>query len=152
MAYKNKFHDLEQRDEHYTPKWVFDSLGVVFDLDVAAPIDNIDHVPALNRYTEGSLEKDWTGLVWMNPPYSNATPWIDKFIDHSNGIALLHCSRSKWFSHIWSTAEAVVAMPYNFYFDRPDGTIKRIAFQTFMFSFGEQGNEALQRADWNKVR
>ena len=152
MAYKNKFHDLEQRDEHYTPKWVFDALGVEFDLDVAAPIDNIDHVPAKNRYTERSLELPWIGLVWMNPPYSNATPWIDKFIDHSNGIALLHCSRSKWFSKIWSSADSVIAMPYNFGFDRPDGSTKKIAFQTFMFGFGNAANTALARSDWNRVR
>ena len=152
MAYKNRFHDLNQKDEHYTPKWVFDELKCEFDLDVAATSTNLDHVPAKNRYTEGSIQKVWEGFVWMNPPYSNASIWIDKFIDHKNGLALLHCSRSKWFSKIWSVADLVVAMPYNLAFDRPDGTKKQIAFQTFMFGFGEQANNALQQVSWNKVR
>ena len=151
MAYR-KDHKLERSDEHYTPKWVFDTLGLEFDLDVAAPIDNIDHVPSKNRYTEQSLELPWTGLVWMNPPYSNATPWIDKFIDHSNGIALLHCSKSKWFNKIWSEADGIIAMPPSFKFERPDGTQRSIAFQTFMFAFGQESVEALKRADWAKVR
>ena len=151
MAYR-KDHKLERSDEHYTPKWVFDTLGLQFDLDVAAPINNIDHVPAKNRYTEQSLELPWTGLVWMNPPYSNATPWIDKFIDHTNGSALLHCSKSKWFNKIWSEANGIIAMPPNFKFERPDGTQRSIAFQTFMFAFGQESVEALNRADWCRVR
>jgi hypothetical protein len=73
-------------DEWYTPKSVFDGLAITFDLDVAAPIESIDHVPANNRYTikDNALDKPWFGRVWMNPPYSKPTPWIDKFIAHGN--------------------------------------------------------------------
>ena len=28
-----------KNDECYTPQWVFDAMGLRFDLDVAAPID-----------------------------------------------------------------------------------------------------------------
>ena len=152
MAYTNRFHKLENKDEHYTPKWVFEALGCDFDLDVAGSESNLDHVPAKEKITEYSLEKEWVGFLWMNPPYSNASLWIDKFIDHNNGLALLHCSRSKWFSKIWSNADSVIAMPYNLAFDRPDGTKKQIAFQTFMFGFGSTASEAMRRTDWNKVR
>ena len=151
LAYR-KDHKIEKSDEHYTPKWVFDFLEVTFDLDVASPVEKIDHVPALKRYTEDSLEKPWEGLIWMNPPYSNATPWINKFIDHGNGIALLHCSKSKWFNRIWSEADAVVAMPPTFKFERPDGTFRSIAFQTFLFAKGLEAVEALNKADWARVR
>ena len=152
MAYTNRFHNLEHKDEHYTPKWVFDELGCEFDLDVAATLTNLDHVPTINKYTENSIEKPWEGFIWMNPPYSNASIWIDKFIDHGNGLALLHCSRSKWFSKIWSSADSVVAMPYNLAFDRPDGTKKQIAFQTFMFGFGKLAIQSLAQVPWNRVR
>ena len=152
MAYTNRFHDLENKDEHYTPKWVFDDLNCFFDLDVAATETNLDHVPAHNKYTCDSLEQVWNGFVWMNPPYSKASLWIDKFIDHNNGLALLHCSRSKWFSKIWSSADYVAAMPYNLAFDRPDGTKKQIAFQTFIFGYGQQAKIALDNVTWNKVR
>jgi hypothetical protein len=152
MVYTNRFHNLDKKDEHYTPKWVFDDLNCIFDLDVAATETNLDHVPAKNKYTENSLERDWTGFVWMNPPYSKASLWIDKFIDHNNGLALLHCSRSKWFSKIWSSADYVAAMPYNLAFDRPDGTKKQIAFQTFIFGYGLQAKTALNNVIWNKIR
>ena len=36
MGHKQS-HELQARDEHYTPKFIFDELGLVFDLDVAAP-------------------------------------------------------------------------------------------------------------------
>lgn len=152
MAYKNRFHDLEKKDEHYTPKWVFEHLNCKFDLDVAATATNLDHVPANNKYIENSLEQKWIGFIWMNPPYSQASLWIDKFINHNNGLALLHCSRSKWFSKIWSNADCVVAMPYNLAFDRPDGTKKQIAFQTFMFGMGNQAKKVLSNVNWNLVR
>jgi hypothetical protein len=28
---------MRDSDEQYTPKWIFDALGVEFDLDVCAP-------------------------------------------------------------------------------------------------------------------
>ena len=37
-------------DELYTPKWIFDSLNVVFDLDVCAPSGGPLHTPALDYY------------------------------------------------------------------------------------------------------
>lgn len=36
-------------DEWYTPKYVFDALGVVFDLDVAHPRDHT-HTPQYQPY------------------------------------------------------------------------------------------------------
>lgn len=35
-----------ESDEWYTPRYVFDALGVTFDLDVAAPRLGPRHVPA----------------------------------------------------------------------------------------------------------
>ena len=39
-----------------TPGYVFEKLGVVFDIDVAAPTDGPMHVPALHCISERSLE------------------------------------------------------------------------------------------------
>ena len=84
-------------DEHYTPKHLFDALNIEFDLDVAAPIGG-SHVPAKRYFdkTVDGLAQDWVGNIWMNPPYSNPTPWVDKFIAHNQGIALLPITRGKW--------------------------------------------------------
>jgi phage N-6-adenine-methyltransferase len=130
---------LEKSDEHYTPKWLFDKMGIQFDLDVAAPIGG-SHVPAHNYYTEedDGLIQQWSGNVWMNPPFSKPSPWVEKFIENRQGVALLVVSKSKWFRDIWEVADAIVPTPHNFKFDRPDGSNKTISFQTFLFAFGHQ--------------
>jgi hypothetical protein len=137
---------LEKSDEHYTPKWLFDEMGIKFDLDVASPIGG-SHVPAHNYYTESDdgLSQPWSGNVWMNPPFSKPSPWVEKFIANNHGIALLVVSKSKWFRDIWAVADAIAPTPYNFKFDRPDGSNKSISFQTFLFAFGQDNVEALKR-------
>lgn len=80
-------------NEYYTPKYIFDKLGATFDLDVASPIDRTHcHVPAAEFITENSLEMEWSGFIWMNPPYDHQKgkmQWLEKFFDHGNGIALM---------------------------------------------------------------
>ena len=38
--------NLTSSDEHYTPKFLFDLMGLEFDLDVAAPHGGLANVPA----------------------------------------------------------------------------------------------------------
>lgn len=47
---------------------------------------------------QDGLSLPWKGRVWLNPPYSNAKPWITKFVAHGNGIALVSAKStdSKW--------------------------------------------------------
>lgn len=88
---------LGNSDEWYTPKYIFDALNTWFDLDVAHPKGKSTHVPASNYITEDSLEKEWNGFIWMNPPWCNTKEklsWVEKFISHSNGIALMPDSTS----------------------------------------------------------
>jgi hypothetical protein len=145
---------MKLSDEHYTPKFLFDLLQIEFDLDVASPHDPITHVPAKQRFCEcckPALEQEWFGNIWMNPPFSLVTPWVDKFIEHKQGISLLVVSRSKWFQRLWDSADAIVPTPYNMKFDRPHEKPKQISFQTFLFAFGEHNAEALKNLD-RKVR
>jgi hypothetical protein len=136
---------MKLSDEQYTPKSLFDQLGLTFDLDVAAPINSKSHVPALRKYTQldDGLIQPWEGRVWMNPPFSKVTPWVDKFIEHGNGIALLVVSRSYWFAKLWEVADGIVSTESNLKFDRPDGTKNSISFQTFLFALGEENAKAL---------
>ena len=139
-------------DEHYTPKFIFDDLGLVFDLDVAAPIQN-SHVPALHKFdiNENGLKQQWFGNVWMNPPYSKPTPWVEKFIDHKQGIALLPVTRGRWWDKLWQEADAIMPLAYNVQFDRPDGLKARpIVFRTCLYAFGQINVEALHK--FNKAR
>jgi hypothetical protein len=144
-------HDLVLRDEHYTPKWVFEALGLQFDLDVSAPIDlSCSNVPALKTFNENDngLAQEWKGRVWMNPPYSQMTPWANKFTEHGHGIALLPVSRSKWFNAMWNKADAVTITPHNLKFDRVNEKPKTIAFQTMFFAFGEECAKAIRNLEF----
>lgn len=150
MAHKKNA--LDKSDEHYTPKWIFDQLGLTFDLDVAAP-ESGSHVPCLKSFTEADdgLAQKWHGLVWMNPPFSKPSPWVEKFIAHDNGIGLLVVSRSKWFRDLWTKADAIAPTPYNFKFERPDGSNKQVSFQTFLFALGDKSANALHNLE-SRVR
>jgi hypothetical protein len=74
-------------DEWYTPPWVIRELGGRFDTDPGAPRRR--HWTAKNCYTikEDGLKQPWTGLVFCNPPYSNAMPWVERMMDHQPGGA-----------------------------------------------------------------
>lgn len=80
--------------EWYTPKWLFDCLGVHFDTDVASPgADVVPWVPATNHITktENGLTTEWTGRVWMNHPYGkDDAEWAARFVRHENGIGIVH--------------------------------------------------------------
>ena len=75
-------------DEWYTPAILFNQLGLEFDLDVASAFNSNTHVPADRRYTieHDGLTQPWIGRVWMNPPYSKPSPWVDKWLDHGMGL------------------------------------------------------------------
>jgi hypothetical protein len=142
-----------RNDECYTPAWIFDGLGVRFDLDVCAPIGGTGLVPSDKYYSEqdDGLTSPWFGLVWMNPPYSKPTPWIDKFIEHGNGLCLVPTSKSKWLTKIWNAADAVALMPPNLKFVS-NGKDLQIMFQTIMFAMGDDAVSALKRLNTSRVR
>ena len=78
--------------EWYTPKSVFDALGVGFDLDVCSPGLDKTWVPAECALTiaDDGLTSPWHGFVWCNPPYGKGIDkWINRMAEHNNGIALL---------------------------------------------------------------
>ena len=112
-------------DEWYTPRYIFDALGVTFSLDVAAPVSGPRHVAAVAWFSEASLSRDWRGFVWMNPPYGGRNalmPWVQKFMAHGNGIALLPDRTSApWFRPL-ADADALCFVYRRIKFERPDGT------------------------------
>jgi hypothetical protein len=142
-------------NDYYTPKWLFDSMGLEFDIDVCAPVHGIPWIPAKRWFSQADdgLAQEWGGLVWMNPPYSDTTPWAYKFIEHGNGMALMPVSRSKWFLKIWNTPNiSMVATPTDFKFETPDGSQKTISVQTFLFAMGDTATEALHGMKLGRVR
>jgi len=98
----------------YTPKWVFDSLGIKFDLDPCQPEEKIDWIPAVRHLhiNDCGLTGEWFSNenVWLNPPYGKSTKqWLEKLNDHGNGIALVFARTDcKWFQDVCTKADAIL--------------------------------------------
>lgn len=80
-----------ENDEWYTPSWVFDALGVTFDLDPCSLGVPPSTVPAVKHMAkaDNGLDHDWHGNVWLNPPFSSKRLWYERLIEHGQGIALM---------------------------------------------------------------
>ena len=135
-------------DEQYTPSWIFNVLGVRFDLDVCAPIGGTGLVPADRHYSvvEDGLVSPWLGRVWMNPPYSKPTPWVDKFIEHGNGIALLPMSKSGWSKRIWDASDGICYIG-TMKFVQDNGSDSQIFMPVLVYAIGEHNVRALHHLD-----
>lgn len=98
--------------EWYTPAWVFERLGITFDLDPSSPHDMQTVVPASTKFTvfDDGLSKPWVGRVWMNPPYGPTTSlWMDRMIAHGNGIALVFSrTDARWCQDAMKAASALL--------------------------------------------
>lgn len=152
--YTSKRADYKPADDYYTPRWVFEALNTEFDVDVCAPCGGVPWLPAKEHYCikDDGLAQDWRGRVWMNPPYSDPTPWIDKFISHGNGIALIQTSKSNAFLRMWNEMDAVMYLPRNIMFEHKDEGKKGIFMPVALFAMGDANVQILKSSQINKVR
>lgn len=135
-----------ETDERFTPAWVFDGLGLVFDLDPASPVEGGDCVPAsrkLTRLSDG-LAEPWDGLVWLNPPFSNATPWADRFREHGNGVFLGPIANARWWVDLASAADRLW-LCRDFAFTHPDHAGKRSSFPLSFVAMGQEAVDGITR-------
>jgi len=141
-------------DDYYTPKWLFEALSVEFDLDVCAPEGGVPWLPAKNHYhlEMDGLAQPWYGNVWCNPPYSKPRPWIEKFIEHGNGMMLMPYSRSIGFGLMWESADAIMNLPSNFKFEHRDHGTKGVFMPVALFALGCENATALERSKIKRVR
>jgi len=141
---------IGKSDEWYTPKYIFDALGCEFDLDVAHP-KQATYVPTKNYYTENSLEKEWKGFIWMNPPFGKRKgiePWLNKFLSHGNGISLTPDRTSaKWFQTYAPKMDAILFIGPRVKFIQPNGLASKAPSNvgTALLGLGNKAKEALMR-------
>lgn len=146
--------DNQTTDDHYTPPFIFEALGVEFDMDVSAPVNGVPWIPAKRSLSiiDDGLATEWVGRVWCNPPYSKITPWAHKLLEHGNAIALLPVGKSMWFDTLWAQADAILTLPSSLRFIKSDGTVAGIMTSTMLFGFGEANREALINSGLGRVR
>lgn len=142
-------------DEWYTPGYVFDAIGEVFDLDPAHP-KAATNVPCRVFYTEQGLQRPWNGFVWLNAPFggrNGLVPWLDKFFAHGDGIALTPDRTSApWWQEAARKSDAILFITPKVKFERPDGSVgKSPGTGTTLFAIGDRGVEALKRAAANHL-
>ena len=134
-------------DEWYTPAWLFDALGLRFDVDVCAPLDpRFVSTPASRFYTlvDDGLAQPWHGLVWCNPPYSNPTPWAERMIDHNYGVLLSHVPiNGLWALRAWWQCSALRLLQ-GMEFVRPTGELQRPGYWLHLVAFGDEAGAALR--------
>jgi hypothetical protein len=145
---------MKETDERYTPKWIFDTLNLEFDLDPCSPVGGIKDAPIKYYYTaeNDGLSKEWFGNVWVNPPFSNPRPFMERLAQHGNGIGLVRISQSQWAKDLWNLADGVILNDKRLKFDRLDGSSVGIPAVTFMFAFGKANAAALSNFTEYKVR
>jgi len=136
-----------ESDERYTPQWVFDGLGITFGTDPASPgVGGGDCVPALVKYTKADdgLAQPWTGSVWLNPPFSNGTPWVRRFMDHGDGVFLGPVSNARWFIDLVRLS-GLVWHVRDFAFTHPTHAGKRSNMPVFFTALGQTCADALEQ-------
>jgi hypothetical protein len=136
-------------DDCYTPRWIFDAAGLIFDMDVAAPVNPVRRIcPALRYLTpvEDGLRQPWEGVVWMNPPFgrTHSGMWVERFARHRSGLALVPWMiRATWIGPMLSCADAITTISTDFI--RPDGSRKEILWPLILAACGPVAVEALGR-------
>jgi len=142
-------------DDYYTPPFIFEALGLTFDMDVCSPPHGAPWIPAKRFLSviDDGLTTEWTGRVWMNPPYSNPTAWIDKWLRHENGLGLVPMSKSGWFDKLWARPDVVtIAMPNKLKFMKPSGGSMGIFLPILLIGIGEENIEAMRLSGLGRVR
>lgn len=143
-------------DDHYTPAWVFETMALTFDLDVASPPGGIPWIPTERYYTihDDGLTQPWDGLVWCNPPFGAATVWANRWSTHPDGVFLGPFAASAWLHRLIAASDVVWIPPTKLDFEAPEGGRGSISYMTFVAGRGQgtAGVERLSMAGGTLVR
>ena len=89
---KLSVHFTSGNDLWCTPKWLFEALNDIwnFTLD-AACMKETALCPKYYTPEDDSLIQNWDNeIVWLNPPYSNLKPWLEKSVHaYNNGSTVM---------------------------------------------------------------
>jgi hypothetical protein len=142
-------HDVLDSDAWYTPRWIFDGLGIQFDLDVAAPADAVSWIPADRHYSvaDDGLTQPWHGTVWCNPPYSAPRLWCYRWAEHDSGCILLRADLSTAGPHCAiQAASSLYVPPKRLQFVKGrGGDTGSVNFSTILLGRGDIADQGISR-------
>ena len=100
----------------------------------------------------GPITKAVQRRIWMNRPYGpRAEPFLEKLVEHGDGIALLFARTETAMFHryVWSTADALLFLKGRVHFHRPDGTRApgNAGGPSVLIAYGRQNALALRNSD-----
>lgn len=98
-------------DNWSTPDNIFEQLHDEFGFNLDVCASDWNHKCA-NYYTiaDDALSRDWDGVIWMNPPYSQCGIWMKKAHEESQKGATIVClipgrTETVWFHDYCLDAE-----------------------------------------------
>lgn len=141
--------DALDSDAWYTPSWIFDGLGVTFDLDVASPSEPLEWLPTRERYTvaDDGLNLPWHGLVWCNPPYSAPTLWCRRWAQHPDGFLLIRADLSTGGPFVAFSAATSLYVPAKRiqFVNGQGGATGAVNFSSVLLGRGDTADAAIAR-------
>lgn len=148
-----------EENQWFTPQYIFDAIGLEFDMDPCSPGAGLTNVPAKKHLTivEDGLATPWEGTVFVNPPYGKHTPeWMKKLAEHNDGIALVFARTDvKWFQDNVSSSSAVCFISSRVKFHKGhigDGSqVGTPGAGSMLIAYGEKAAEALKNSGLGAV-
>ena len=107
-------------DSYVTDNWIKDGL-------FGGWFDPCPYNPAWNKYQyQCGLEQSWADKTFVNPPFSDVMPWVDKAIREArkgNTIVMLlkHDASTKWYSKLHQAGCFVLPIQGRLKFNTPHG-------------------------------
>jgi hypothetical protein len=137
-------HKIEDKNITLTPLDLISKVGL-FDYDPCGLQFHKTATKIISLPTDG-LKENWTGRVWLNPPYSNTKPFIKKLSEYRNGIALvLNSTDTVWFQEYGlKKADAMFLLKGRPKFTRMDFSKVSIMRGVVLFAYGLENKEMLK--------
>lgn len=139
-------------DSWLTPRSIVEDLGP-FDLDPCCPpVMPWRTATTMIHWPTDGLAAEWTGRVWLNPPYGNQTGrWLRKLAEHGNGIALIFARTETvdFHTHVWSKAHALLFLQGRIHFHHVSGkrAESNAGAPSVLVAYGEDAAVKLRFAD-----
>jgi hypothetical protein len=139
------------KQEWLTPPEIIKSLGE-FDLDPCAPIvrpwDTAKHHFTIN---DNGLLQSWFGRIWLNPPYDDLEPWMNRIAMHSNGIVLIpgRTDIEPYHNFVFPVADSILFIKQRLHFYHVDGTRAdhNSGGPSVLISYGEFNSDCLAQSN-----